>query len=92
MDAVLGIFLASLAGSPHCAAMCGPFLAFAAAGTDPSASRWHIAGSYHVGRLVAYVTLGAIAGTLGAGVEQLGVLAGVSRLAAAEPGRPHLRT
>lgn len=86
MDAVLGIFLASLAGSPHCAAMCGPFLAFAAAGDDPGIRRWRLVGGYQVGRLVAYVTIGAFAGALGAGVERLGMLAGISRLAAVVAG------
>jgi sulfite exporter TauE/SafE len=88
MDAVVGIFLASLAGSPHCAAMCGPLLAFAAAGGDTAASssRWTLTAGYHGGRLVSYVALGAMAGTLGAGVERIGVLAGVSRLAAIVAG------
>ena len=43
-------------------------------------------GGYHGGRLVAYVGLGAVAGALGAGVERLGALAGVSRLAAIVAG------
>jgi sulfite exporter TauE/SafE len=86
MEAVAGIFLASLAGSPHCAAMCGPFLAFAAAGGDAPASRWSVVGSYQLGRLLAYITLGAVAGVLGAGVERLGALAGISRLAAIVAG------
>jgi uncharacterized protein len=88
MDAVLGIFVASLAGSPHCAAMCGPFLVFAAAGPSRpgSSSRWTVTGGYHAGRLVAYAALGAVAGTLGAGIEQVGAIAGVSRLAAVIAG------
>jgi sulfite exporter TauE/SafE len=88
MDAVVGIFLASLAGSPHCAAMCGPLLAFAAAGggTSSPSSRSALALGYHGGRLMSYVTLGALAGTLGAGVERVGVVAGVSRLAAIVAG------
>lgn len=86
MDAVLGIFLASLAGSPHCAAMCGPFLAFAAAGSDPTVPRWRVAGGYHLGRLTAYAMLGAMAGALGAGVERVGGAFGISRLAAIVAG------
>lgn len=85
MDVVAGIFLASLAGSPHCAAMCGPFLAAAATGAGDR-PRWHTAGGYHAGRLVAYASLGAVAGSLGAGVERLGALAGVSRVAAIVAG------
>lgn len=86
MEAVLGIFLASLVGSPHCAAMCGPFLAFAAAGPDAGTSRWITIGAYHAGRLAAYVGLGMFAGSLGAGVERFGALAGVSRGAAIVAG------
>ncbi|HEX6313520.1 MAG TPA: sulfite exporter TauE/SafE family protein [Gemmatimonadaceae bacterium] len=86
MEAVVGIFLASLAGSPHCAAMCGPFLAFAAAGADPSSPKGGIVGAYQLGRAVSYLTLGAMAGALGAGVERLGAVAGVSRLAAIVAG------
>jgi uncharacterized protein len=84
MEAVLGIFMASLAGSPHCAAMCGPFLAFAAG--QGASSRWTLTGWYHAGRLVTYVTLGAVAGALGSGVERIGIQAGVSRLAAIVAG------
>ena len=86
MEPLVGIFLASLAGSPHCAAMCGPFVAFAAAGSDPTRPRWLTTGAYHGGRLVAYAKLGAIAGTLGAGIERFGALAGVSRAAAMVAG------
>jgi hypothetical protein len=84
MDVTLGVFLASLAGSPHCAAMCGPFLAFAAAdGDGPGANgRATPLLAYHGGRLVSYVLLGAGAGALGAGLEQLGRLAGLGRVAA----------
>lgn len=88
MEAALGIFLASLAGSPHCAAMCGPFLAFAAAGSNvqEGAPRHTVLGGYHLGRLTAYLSIGVAAGALGAGVERLGALAGVSRLAAIVAG------
>jgi sulfite exporter TauE/SafE len=84
MEAALGIFLASLAGSPHCVAMCGPFLAFAAVG-DGAASRVTIA-AYHAGRLAAYLLLGVAAGSLGAGVERVGAMAGISRAAAIVAG------
>jgi len=86
MDGIIAIFLASLAGSPHCAAMCGPFVAFAAAGAATDRPRWMVTGAYHGGRLVSYVALGLVAGALGAGVEGLGALAGVSRLAAIVAG------
>ena len=88
MEIVLGIFVASLAGSPHCAAMCGPFLAFAAAGgAEPAGNRGrgsHLA--YHGGRLFSYVLLGAGAGALGASIEHVGRLAGLGRAAALVSG------
>jgi sulfite exporter TauE/SafE len=86
MEAVFAIFLASLAGSPHCAAMCGPFLAFAS--MEPGGERpgWSVSGAYHAGRLASYLGLGALAGALGAGVEGLGTLAGLSRMAAIVAG------
>lgn len=86
MDVALGIFVASLVGSPHCAAMCGPFLAFAAAGETSPRSRFAPLLGYHGGRLIAYLILGVIAGALGAGVERLGHLAGVGRAAAIVSG------
>jgi sulfite exporter TauE/SafE len=88
VEAALGIFLASLAGSPHCAAMCGPFLAFAAASDErPGAGRRRIPlTAYHGGRLVAYLAVGVAAGALGAGVERLGALAGIGRGAAVVAG------
>jgi sulfite exporter TauE/SafE len=88
MEFTLGILVASLAGSPHCAAMCGPFLAFAAAGGDtpPAARRSSPLLAYHGGRLVSYLLLGVAAGALGAGVEQLGRLAGLARSAALVSG------
>lgn len=49
------MFLASLAGSGHCVAMCGPLL-------TQSSSR---SPAYHLGRLVSYVSLGALAGWIG---------------------------
>lgn len=88
MEAAIGIFLASLAGSPHCVAMCGPFLAFAAAGDERSVTgRRHIPLiAYHGGRLAAYLAVGVAAGALGAGVDRLGVMAGVGRAAAVVAG------
>jgi sulfite exporter TauE/SafE len=88
--AAAGILGASLLGSPHCAAMCGGFVCFYAGSggtsseTSPAALRAH--GAYHAGRLASYVALGAIAGTIGAGVERLGALAGVGRAAAIVAG------
>ena len=78
------VFIASLLGSAHCAGMCGPFVCFYA-GADERSSAWgHFA--YNGGRLVSYLLLGAIAGALGSGVEQVGTGVGVTRAAAAVAG------
>ncbi len=53
-----GVVAASLAGSPHCAMMCGPLTLVI--GTRKA---HHLV--FHFGRLLAYVFLGAVAGALG---------------------------
>jgi sulfite exporter TauE/SafE len=81
---VAGILLASLAGSLHCAAMCGAFVcAYAGRSARPSVGA-HV--GYHAGRLASYLVLGAAAGAIGAGVDRVGLLAGVSRAAAIAAG------
>jgi len=71
------IFLASLLGSLHCAGMCGAFLAIAI-GNAPSRAP-QIA--YHLGRLVTYTALGALAGSIGKLVNLAGALAHIQPLA-----------
>ena len=75
MTLLAGVFLASLLGSVHCGAMCSAFACLANAGTRRGA--W-----YHGGRLLAYNTLGASAGVLGAGLNRVGSIASVQRTAA----------
>jgi sulfite exporter TauE/SafE len=83
--AVLG---ASLIGSVHCATMCGGLVGVYA--TDPARRGPWRRGTEHVayngGRLVAYVGLGALAGTVGASVDLAGTLAGFGRVAALAAG------
>ena len=82
-----GILVASLVGSVHCAGMCGGFVCFytgAGSGTDATALRAH--AMYNVGRLTSYLTLGAIAGAIGAGISSLGAMAGLQHAAAAVAG------
>lgn len=89
MGAALGIFVASLLGSAHCAAMCGPLVAFysgAAAEGRASPVRWGAHLAYNLGRLVSYAALGVAAGSLGAGLDRAGRMAGVGRLAAVVAG------
>lgn len=58
MTLALAAFVSALAGSPHCAGMCGPF-AVAACRGPASATTWQI------GKLGTYVILGGVAGGLG---------------------------
>ena len=74
------LFVAALAGSPHCAGMCGGFVAFYAGQGEGRRLPAHAA--YNGGRLVSYALLGAVAGLLGASVERMGATVGVSRAAA----------
>jgi sulfite exporter TauE/SafE len=76
------VFVASVVGSLHCAGMCGAFACFCSAGANDRAGAWRAQAAYHAGRLVSYVVLGAVAGAIGARLDQLGAAAGVPRAAA----------
>lgn len=82
------IFLASVLGSLHCAGMCGCFLAIATGSN--SRTPWQRAallqGTYHIGRLLSYVSLGAAVGAVGRLVNLTGTLAGIRPVAAALAG------
>jgi sulfite exporter TauE/SafE len=84
VEAVVAVLVASLLGSVHCAAMCGAFVCFyagaPAARTIPRA--WAPHAAYNLGRLVSYTALGAIFGAVGAGIDRMGALAGITRAAA----------
>lgn len=75
------LLAASLLGSPHCAGMCGGFVAFVV-GQATGRRRWIAHLAYHAGRLASYAVLGACAGSLGAGVERLGARLGLAHSAA----------
>ncbi|MEM1022923.1 MAG: sulfite exporter TauE/SafE family protein [Myxococcota bacterium] len=65
IEVMSAVFVASLFGSVHCIGMCGGFVGFYSAGTN---SRWpHLA--YNGGRLITYLGLGALGGSLGAAVN-----------------------
>lgn len=86
-----GVFTASLLGSLHCAAMCGGFACLYGSDTvhtkdAPARPRMTGHVAYHGGRLAAYATLGAIAGAVGATVDQLGALGGLQRTASVVTG------
>jgi len=88
MLALVGsVFVAALLGSVHCAGMCGSFACLASGGDQsrgPAALR--STAAYNLGRLVSYLTLGAIAGSAGAGLDRLGTVAGFARPAAVAAG------
>jgi uncharacterized protein len=74
MTLLVGVLVASLLGSLHCGAMCS---AFACLATRRGASgAW-----YHGGRLLAYVTLGSVAGRIGAAINGAGAVVQVQRAA-----------
>jgi hypothetical protein len=82
----LTVLGASLLGSLHCAAMCGGFVAFYAG--DSPRRGGAIAGhfSYNAGRILAYATLGALGGALGAALDLGGAQVGLHRVAAIVAG------
>lgn len=88
MAALIGaVFVASLAGSVHCAGMCGPLVAFVLNPIDrPTTPRALLHLLYHAGRLVAYVALGAAAGGVGAMLDLTGSAVGIQRTAAVLAG------
>jgi sulfite exporter TauE/SafE len=80
MALALTVLGASLAGSLHCAGMCGGFVAFYAGAPGGRAGVSHAA--YNLGRLVAYALLGMLAGALGAATDLAAAPIGVQRAAA----------
>jgi uncharacterized protein len=88
MTAALAGLVLGLAGSAHCAAMCGP-LAIALRGRAVAGSRGSVDGAarfalYHGARLAAYGSAGFVAGVAGHALSLLGlgrVVAAVAGLA-----------
>jgi uncharacterized protein len=87
------VFVASLLGSLHCAGMCGGIAAIASnPGEAPPRRRLKVKANvgplalYHGGRLLSYLTLGAIAGSLGSQLNRLGRLADIEQIAAGLSG------
>lgn len=76
---ILTAFVASLLGSLHCAAMCGGLVSFTCgSGRRPILDQL----GYHVARVLAYSTLGAVAGHLGHALNQSTVVLGWQNAAA----------
>ncbi len=81
---LVSVFSASLVGSLHCGAMCGPLAGIAAGfGQDGSnASAAYNLSTYNLGRLLGYTMLGALGGALGQSIDWVSGAAGLSPLAA----------
>ena len=75
---LVAVAASSLAGSVHCAAMCGPLLGLYQ-GPGGAGVRAHLA--HAGGRGLAYVLLGTLAGTLGSVVDLAGEVVAVQRVA-----------
>lgn len=73
---VSAILVASLLGSLHCVAMCGPLV-----GLHGGANTFRLALVHSLGRLLTYVALGLAAGVVGHAVDVAGDLAVVQRAA-----------
>jgi len=76
LEAVGAVFVASVLGSLHCAAMCGGLVgALGCGGSRASWTRQQLV--FHAGRGLAYAALGASAGALGSAVNLAGRYAGL---------------
>ena len=84
---VFSVFVAALVGSVHCAGMCGSFACLASGGdASRGGSALRSTAAYNLGRLLSYMTLGAVAGAAGAGLDKMGAVAGLARPAAIVAG------
>ena len=70
------ILVASLVGSVHCIAMCGPLV-----GLHGGARTWRLALVHALGRASTYVVLGILAGAVGQGLDLAGRMATVQHVA-----------
>lgn len=83
MSGLFSVVAASVLGSLHCVGMCGGLIGFYASGATGQPERpWLTHGAYHLTRLAAYSTLGAVAGQLGAGLDRAGRGLGLGQLGA----------
>lgn len=76
LEAVGAVFVASIVGSLHCAAMCGGLVG--ALGAGATRTGWtRLELGFHAGRGFAYAAIGASAGALGSAVNLAGQHAGL---------------
>lgn len=71
-----GVLAASIVGSVHCIAMCGPLV-----GLHGGARTLRLSLIHSLGRLFTYVTLGALAGLVGSAIDLAGRLGNIQRAA-----------
>lgn len=88
---LITVLAASLLGSTHCAGMCGPFVLIIAGAKRDISFPFRLA-AYHFGRLTTYVTLGVVAGALGASLNLASGLWGWQQTAAYVAGAAMLVT
>lgn len=81
IETIAALAVLGLASAPHCALMCGPLAMRGCRGAGGALSRQDTLG-YVAGRLSAYLFVGAVAGSVGAGV--LGVVDSPLRVVAVE--------
>ena len=70
------VFALGLAGSLHCLGMCGPIVLSYSVGVRGPKFAAHAA--YNAGRILTYISLGALAGAAGRAIGLLGELAGLA--------------
>lgn len=77
------VLAASLIGSPHCAGMCGGFVAFCSA---KAARPFSAQAGYNGGRLLSYIGLGVTAGLAGVQIDHWGAFTGLQQCSAVLTG------
>ncbi|MCH8566976.1 MAG: sulfite exporter TauE/SafE family protein [Balneolales bacterium] len=77
MELYLAGFIFGLAGSMHCAGMCGP-IALALPGHPSSSTFWMGRVAYNTGRSITYMLMGGILGLAGLGIYLAGFQSWVS--------------
>ena len=83
MITLLGaVFVASFLGSLHCVGMCGPLALVATTSERARSPRIGPLIAYHVARLLGYMSLGVVAGSLGAALQTTGGWLGFQQSAA----------
>ncbi len=85
-ELLIAVVGASLLGSLHCAVMCGGLVSAMTMGASTRRAAWSPHLRFHLGRLVTYVTLGALLGAMGSAIDGLGRQAGVIHAAAVVAG------